>query len=351
MRPGLSDRFQHRNVSNVILKNWSWFFLAMLVIVFSIFGNGFLDIFNFQSIALNASVLALMALGQTFVILIGNIDLSTGYVAGLASVVVALAVNASGVDSLPVLALVGLLTGIGVGVGTGAANGIVVERMRVPGFIVTLGMYGIAQGLALLISNGQPVALDETDVNKVGNGYLLYWYDGSLSWFSAPDGLAQAQMREVTGILPNMVLLVVILFLACAYLLSQTSFGRHVYAVGGNRDAARRAGVNVARVTFTCFVLCGVLACVAGFVYAMRFMSGSSIAAEASVLQSVAAVVIGGASLFGGSGRVSGTVAGVAIVAVIQNGLVILGVNPYWQFIAVGLVIILAVVIDTEKRG
>ncbi|MDO8209626.1 ABC transporter permease [Conexibacter sp. CPCC 206217] len=348
-----STRSQHKALAEgvaTLLRQWSWMFLLVLLIVFSITGQGFFDVFNFQSILLNASILALLALGQTFVIMTGGIDLSAGFVAGVSSVLAALAMNALGADTSAVLlVLVGVGVAIGVGVVAGVTNGAIVEGLRIPPFIATLGIYGVAQGIGLLLSHGQPVSLDTNALNQVGNGYVAYLHDGSLSFFSTPDGLSQRELRDVTGIVPNMVVLVGALFVAGWWILAKTRFGRHVYAVGGNRNAARRAGVAVRRTSMMTFVLCSVLAGIAGLVYVLRFTSGSAITGDATLLQSIAAVVIGGTSMFGGAGNVGGTLVGVLIIAVIQNGLVILGVNPYWQFIAVGLVIVLAVVVDRAR--
>jgi ribose/xylose/arabinose/galactoside ABC-type transport system permease subunit len=336
--------------ASVILRQWSWMFLVVLLVFFSLTGDGFLDVFNFQSIMLNASILALLALGQTFVILTGGIDLSAGFVSGVSSVIAATVMNALAPDtSLLLVVLVALLAAAATGALAGLINGGLTEGLRIPAFIVTLGIYGVAQGVGLLISHGQPISIEHAGLSQWGNGYIAYLHDGSLSLFNPPDGLSQRELRDVTGVIPNMVVVVGLLFFAGWWALAKTRFGRHIYALGGDRHAARRAGVSVRRTSLMAFVICSTLAGIAGLIYVLRFTSGSAIAGDATLLQSIAAVVIGGTSLFGGSGNVTGTLVGVLIIAVIQNGLVILGVNPYWQFIAVGLVIVLAVVVDRAR--
>jgi ribose transport system permease protein len=330
---------------------WAWLFLLVLVIFFSATGKGFLDLFNFQAIGANMAIMLIMALGQTFVIISGGIDLSTGYVMGLSSVGAALAISRLGPDApLALSVLVGLAAALITGVPAGFVNGILIARLRVPPFIGTLGMYGIARGVGFILSGGQPVSIQVRGLGQVGNGYLLYYYPQSgFTWFSPPPGLAGAQLRQVVGILPHTVTITVLLIVACWFLLSHMRFGQHTYAVGGNSEASLRAGIPVRRHVFWIYVLSATLASIAGFVYSMRFTNGAANAGDPLLLDSIAAVVIGGASLFGGAGTILGTVIGALIISVIQNGLVILAINPFWQFVAVGIVIILAVLVDQAK--
>jgi ribose/xylose/arabinose/galactoside ABC-type transport system permease subunit len=330
---------------------WAWLFLLVLVVFFSATGKGFLDLFNFQAIGANMAIMLIMALGQTFVIISGGIDLSTGYVMGLSSVGTALAISRLGPDAPLALAVpVGLAAALITGVPAGFVNGILIARLRVPPFIGTLGMYGIARGVGFILSGGQPVSIQVRGLGQVGNGYLLYYYPQSgFTLFNPPPGLAGAQLRQVVGILPHTVTITVLLIVACWFLLSHMRFGQHTYAVGGNSEASLRAGIPVRRHVFRIYVLSATLASVAGFVYSMRFTNGAANAGDPLLLDSIAAVVIGGASLFGGAGTIFGTVIGALIISVIQNGLVILAINPFWQFVAVGIVIILAVLVDQAK--
>ncbi len=327
---------------DIVSRGWSWLFLLVLIIFFSITGQGFLNIYNFQTIGADMSLVLIMALGQTFVILSGGIDLSVGFVMGLASVTAALVMSRLG-NSVPlfVVVLVGLAAGLAVGFIPGLINGLIIARLRVPSFIVTLGMYGIARGAGFILSGGQPVSIQTNGIGQIGNGYLLYLLpDGRFSFFHLPSNLQGVRPSQIVQLLP----------LLCAWLLSQTRFGRHTYAVGGSEEASRRAGIPVVRHTILIYVLSALLASLAGVLYAMRFSNGAADVGDPLLLTSIAAVIIGGASLFGGEGTILGTVIGALIISIIQNGLIFMGINPFWQFIAVGAVIILAVLVDQAKK-
>jgi ribose transport system permease protein len=309
---------------------WSWLFLLLLLVFFeawarAAYGVSFLlNGFNLQSIALFAAMPLLLGLGQTFVIIAGGIDLSVGFVMGLAAVVMARVMQAlTPVD--PALALVlGLLAAFLVALIPGLINGTMIARLRVPAFIGTLGMYGVARGAGFLAANGTTVPVNNELLFVLGNGRLL-------------------------GI-PIPVVVTVVLVLVMHWVLSQTRFGQHTYALGGNRTAAVRAGINIRRHTLALYMISAGCAGVAGMIYTARFSAGAAQGGEPLLLDSIAAVVIGGASLFGGSGTVIGTVIGALIIAVIQYGLVFINVEPFWQFVAVGIVIIVSVLID-QSRG
>lgn len=334
-----------------VSRSWAWLFLLLLVAFFSVSGKGFLDLFNFQAIGANMAIMLIMALGQTFVIISGGIDLSTGFVMGLSSVGAALAMRSLSPDApLGVVVLVGLVAALLAGLPAGLVNGVLIARLHVPPFIGTLGMYGIARGAGFILSGGQPVSIQVPGLGQVGNGYLMYYYAPvGLTFLTPPPGLAGAQLRQVVGILPHPLTLTIVVVLVCWFLLARTRFGQHTYAIGGNAEAARRAGIPVRRHTVRIYVLSAMLAAIAGLLYSTRFTNGAANAGDPLLLDSIAAVVIGGASLFGGAGAVSGTVIGALIIAVIQNGLVILAINPFWQFVTVGVVIILAVLVDQAK--
>jgi ribose/xylose/arabinose/galactoside ABC-type transport system permease subunit len=335
----------------VVGQFWASLFLLVLLVFFSLTGRGFFDLFNFQAVGANVAIMLIMALGQTFVIISGGIDLSTGFVMGLASVGAAIAMSRLGNE--PPLALV-VLAGLGAallaGLPAGLVNGFLIARLRVPPFIGTLGMYGIARGAGFILSGGQPVSIQVRGLGQIGNGYLLYYYpDAGFTFFSPPPGLQGAQLRQVVGILPHPLTLIIVLVVACWFLLAHSRFGQHTYAIGGSAEAALRAGIPVQRHTIRVYLLSALLAAIAGVLYATRFTNGAANAGDPLLLDSIAAVVIGGASLFGGAGTIAGTVIGALIIAVIQNGLVILGINPFWQFVTVGIVIILAVLVDQAK--
>lgn len=308
----------------------AWLFLGGLIVVFEIwarasFGGTFaFSPFNWQSIAIFAVAPLLLAVGQTFVIISGGIDLSMGFIMGLAAVVAAHMTNIAGLYMpLPLAMLVGILVAILVATIPGVINGLLISRLKVPPFIGTLGMFGVARGAAFLLAGGTTVPVKNEYFALLGNGRIF-------------------------GI-PYLVIVTAVFVLLMHYLLSQTRFGQHNYAIGANAQAARRAGIDIKRHLLRLYVLSACCAGLGGALYAARFTAGAAQAGEPLLLDCVAAVVIGGASLFGGSGSILGTVAGALVIAVIQYGLVFLNVEPFWQFIAVGIVIIISVLIDQAQ--
>lgn len=341
MQPGSTNG---RAVDNTLRENrrsspflrwlagaWSWLFLVFMILFFEIWARSaygatfLLNPTNLQSILLAAVQPLLLALGQTLVIIAGGIDLSVGFTVGLAAVVSA-RIMQNFDPSLPVALSFALACGVALlaALGVGLVNAFLVARLNVPPFIGTLGMYGVARGLGFLTSAGNTVPTDNPVNSAMGNSFLL-------------------------GLIPIPVLITAVVVLIMHYLLSQTRFGQYTYAIGGNRHAAVRAGINVTRHTMQLYLITALLAGIAGIIYTGRFTAGAAQAGEATLLDSIAAVVIGGASLFGGAGTIVGTVIGALIIAVIQFGLVFINVQPFWQFIAVGLVIILSVLVDQSK--
>jgi ribose transport system permease protein len=309
----------------------AWLFLAALILGFEIwsrvsFGGSFVfNPYNITSIAIFAVAPLLLATGQTFVIISGGIDLSMGFIMGLAAVVAAHVINwATPTMGMPMAVLFGSLVAVGIAMIPGCVNGLLVSRLNVPPFIGTLGMFGVARGVAFLLAGGTTVPVQNSFFATLGNGRIF-------------------------GI-PWIVIVTAIFVLIMHYLLSQTRFGQHNYAIGANAQAARRAGINIKSHLLRLYILSGICAGLAGVLYAARFSAGAAQAGEPLLLDSVAAVVIGGASLFGGSGTILGTVAGAFVIAVIQYGLVFINVEPFWQFISVGVVIIISVLIDQAQR-
>jgi ribose transport system permease protein len=343
-----------RRPLELVSKLWSWLFLLCLIIFFSLTGPGFFDLFNFQSIGANMAIALIMALGQTFVIIAGGIDLSTGFVMGLSSVVAALTITRlNPATPLPLLVLSGIGAGLAAGLVPGLINGWLIARLRVPPFIVTLGMLGIAEGIGFIFSGGgQPVSVQVNGIGQLGNGYLAYYVPSSgLSFFHLPTPLPPGvRPRDIVNILPYPLVALVVLVIICHWLLSRTRFGRHTYAVGGSPQAALRAGIPVIRHTIMIYLLSSLLSAIAGILYVFRYTNGEASSGDPLLLESIAAVVIGGASLYGGEGTIIGTLIGALIIAIIQNGLVIIAVDPYWQYVAVGAVIILAVLVDQARR-
>jgi len=322
-----------RSIIVLIAEMRAWLFLVLLIIVFEVwarlaYGVSFVfNIYNLQSIAVFATTPLLLALGQTFVIISAGIDLSLGFVMGLASVIAAHVANYAALQlGLPPFAamLVGILAGVVMTVIPGLVNGWLIAHLKVPPFIGTLGMYGVARGSAYLFAGGMTVSISNPWYSTIGNGRIF-------------------------GV-PVLVILAAIACLIMHYLLSQTRFGQHTYAMGASQPAARRAGINIKRLTMKIYLLSAIMAGVAGVLYTGRFSAGAAQAGEPLLLTSIAAVVIGGASLFGGSGTIWGTVAGALVIAVIDYGLVFVNVEPFWQYIAVGTVIIISVLVDQTQR-
>ncbi len=336
--PGASNgrpQADHADLAKTLVQRIAdlraWLFLAALIIGFemwarSSFGGTFiLNPFNLQSIAIFAVAPLLLATGQTFVIISGGIDLSLGFIMGLAAVVAAHVVNlATPMMGVPMAILFGLLVAVLVAGIPGTINGLLISRLRVPPFIGTLGMFGVARGVAFLLAGGTTVPVHNQLFATIGNGRLI-------------------------GV-PYIVWITAVFVLVMHYVLSQTRFGQHNYAIGANPQAARRAGIDIKSHLLRLYILSACCAGLAGVLYAARFNAGAAQAGEPLLLDSVAAVVIGGASLFGGSGTILGTVAGAFVIAVIQYGLVFVNVEPFWQFISVGVVIIISVLIDQAQR-
>lgn len=309
---------------------WSWLFLLLLVLFFEFwarlqYGSTFvLNPYNLQSIALAASMPLLLALGQTLVIIAGGIDLSVGFVMGLASVVMATVMQATSGLHPGLSLLVGIVAALLVSVIPGFISGTLIARLAIPAFIGTLGMYGVCRGVGFLTASGTTVPVNNPWLFQLGNAKILQ--------------------------VPVPVILTAIVVLVMHWVLREGRFGRYTYAIGGSKAAAVRAGINVPRHTVMLYMLSAFCAGIAGVVYTARFSAGAAQGGEPLLLDSIAAVVIGGASLFGGSGTIVGTVIGAFIIAVIQYGLVFINVAPFWQFVAVGVVIIVSVLIDQSRE-
>ena len=232
-----------------------------------------------------------------------------------------------------------------------ATSGTIIAKLGVPSFIVTLGMSFVARGVALIISGGNVVSGLPAGVRNLGNEALFYVVPGEgggITLLQKPDVAGDA-LRGMERVLQWPVVITGIVVLLAAFALARTQFGRHTYAIGGSRMASLRAGVPVDRMTILIFTLSAVTAGLAGCLYTARFAGGSAIAGEPLLLNSIAAVIIGGVSMFGGRGNVMGTVIGSLIIAILVTGLIMLGVDPFWQFIVIGIVVILAVLIDQAR--
>jgi ribose transport system permease protein len=301
--------------------------LVGLILIFSLLRfEEFFAVSNARNIATDAAVLLVLATGLTYVIITAGIDLSVGAVLVFAGVISAKVMNEIGGDNWGVI-IVGAVVAILAGCAWGILNGFLITKANIPPFIVTLGTLGMALGSALLITGG----VDEREVpfkliETIGSGRLF-------------------------GEIPYLVLIAAAVALVFGVILAQTRFGRYTYAIGSNQEAARRAGVNVDRHLIKVYALTGTLAGLAGFMSLARFGTTTIGGHSTDNLDAIAGVVIGGTSLFGGIGTILGTVFGVFIPAVLENGFVIVGVEAFWQQVAVGAVLIVAVYLDQLRRS
>ncbi|MGW0191841.1 ABC transporter permease [Nonomuraea sp. NPDC003201] len=292
--------------------------LVVLVVALSLLSPDFLSVTNLLNVGVQAAVTAILAFGQTFVIVTSGIDLSVGSVAALSAIVLAWTAGVAGLP-WPLATLVSLL----VGVVCGLVNAVLIAYGRLPPFIATLAMLGVARGLALVISAGSPIPMPDA-VSHLGD--------------------------TAGGVLPVPVIVMVVMGVIAAVILNRTYAGRAMYAIGGNEEAARLSGIKVGRQKLITYALSGGFAAVAGIVLASRLASAQPQAAAGYELDAIAAVVIGGASLSGGKGRALGTFVGALILAVLRNGLNLLSVSAFWQQVVIGVVIALAVLVDTLRR-
>ncbi len=342
----------------LVRQVWPWAFLTVLVISFSIASKqlndvDFISVRSVQGILLYATQILLIALGETLIIIAAGIDLSVGWILGFSSVIAALVMqtlHAGGYS--PVVTIGGgFLAGVLIAVLPGLLNGLLITRVKVPPFISTLGMGYLIEGLALLASGGYPVAKQPPYLGQIGNNFILYiWPGHGVSWFKMPEEAMPPDFPSIISIMPGVVFITILVTAVVWFILARTQFGQHLYAIGGNYEASMRAGIPVKATLVKAYVMAAVLAGVAGVLWAARFTSGAYNGGETTTLKAVAAVVIGGASMFGGEGSIIGTIVGALCIATIEYGLVILGVVPFWQFVAVGLVVILAVIVDQFGR-
>ncbi len=339
---------------------WAWAFLALLIIFFvisvSVTSGGtvnFLTLRNSQNILVAITPVLLLGLGQTFVIIAAGIDLSVGWVMSLASVLSALAIRGAFNAGAPLFlsVIAGFVAAVGGAAIVGLFNGVIIAKLKVPAFIVTLGSGFIVRGVSLLLSENTTVIGLPPGLRDYGNNALLYYLhgEGGGFYFLTRPELSGDALRRLDPIFMWPVVLTAVVVALMIFTLRKTQFGRHTYAIGGNMEAARRTGIPVDRHIIMLYVLCSATAGIAGLLSTLRFNAGSAVIGDALLLQSIAAVIIGGVSLFGGAGTIIGTVIGALIIAVLTTGLVMLNVAAFWQFIVVGAVVIIAVLIDQSR--
>ncbi|MDP9124620.1 MAG: ABC transporter permease [Pseudomonadota bacterium] len=308
--------------------------LFVLVTVFSLASPAFFSLGNGMTVALQVTSIAYLGIGATCVIITGGIDLSVGSILALAGVVAALSVRA-GVN-VPLAMLLGLLTGAACGL----VNGLCVTLLRLPPFIATLAMMLVARGLALQITDAKAIGGLGDSFAALGNGSL--WRVARIGADGFPDVVFPG--------IPYPVLLMIALALGAGLMLARSRLGRHLYAVGSNSEAARLSGIDVRRVTLFAYVLSGALAGLTGCVLMSRLVTAQPSEGLMYELDAIAAAVIGGTSLTGGIGTVSGTVIGAFVIGILRNGLNMTGVSAFVQQIIIGLVILVTVWIDQLRN-
>jgi ribose transport system permease protein len=299
----------------------------VLIIFFSFWSPYFFNFDNIDNILIATSVVAVLALGETFVIVTGGIDLSIGTVMTLSSVMGATAVVRWG---LPVPA--GILVGIGTGGLMGLINGVLIAQLKLPPFIATLGMLNVARGLSLVIAGLSPIYFPTDELH----GMIM----GSTIGAILPDFP-----------IPNIVIIMLGAAVLAGFILSKTALGRYTYALGSNEEAARLSGISVVKWKIAVYTLCGLFAGLGGVLLAARVNSAQPTLGYGYELDAITAVIIGGTSLAGGVGTILGTVIGAFIVKTLADGLQLVDVPQEWQIVATGVVVILAVYLDIVRRG
>ncbi|WP_332631366.1 ABC transporter permease [Halalkalibacter flavus] len=305
----------------ILSKFGALFGLLLLIIILSLLTDRFLTINNFMNIANQASINALLALGVLLPILTAGIDLSIGAILGFSVMMMGLVVVNMGANPI-----IGILVCLAVGAGFGLINGLLLTKLRLPHpFISTLGTMNVARALALIITGAAPIA---------GFPFLIQYFGSG----------------KVANVIPFSFVLVIIVAVGLHMFLNHTMTGRYIYAIGGNKEAARLSGINVDRILIIVYSISGLMAGLAGLVLVGRVNSAFPLAGLGYELDAIAAVIIGGASLFGGVGTVWGTLIGALIIAVLRNGLNLLGVAADLQLAFIGVVIIAAVYVDVLRQ-
>ncbi|MEH6650366.1 MAG: ABC transporter permease [Motiliproteus sp.] len=316
-----SDAVKNFNIGEILNKYGMVFILILLFASLSVKIDGFASIRTVLSILEQVSMFGIIAIGVTFAIVTAGIDLSSGAVVALASVVAASLVTGTEGYGMTIVAFGAAMLVGGI---CGWINGSITAYGRIPPFIATLGMMTMARGVAQLVSQGRPIDASSDAFTSIGDGTLFG--------------------------LPGLVIIYIGVALVCHIVMSRTTFGRHVFAIGGNVNTAKICGVNVEVTLVKVYVLAGVLAGLAGCMLASRAYAGNPTFGNMWELDAIAATVIGGTSLAGGKGSVPMCIVGALIIGVMNKGLNMMGVDPYWQQIIKGMIIIAAVLLDAQKR-
>jgi ribose transport system permease protein len=297
--------------------------LVAIVIIFGILNSAFLSLTNVRDTLQSSTEVGLLAIGELFVIISAGIDLSVGATLGLAGVLSALVVR--DVQTLALAIIAAIATVLAVGIAVGLFNGLVITRLHITPFVATLGSLGVCSGLTLIITNGLDITGIPAALVSFGNSHFL-------------------------GVLTGPIIVTVLLGAYAGWVLKSGIFGRWTYAVGSNALGALESGINVRRHVVKVYVLSSLCAAIGGFVLMARLGDGSPVSGANDELTAITAVVIGGASLFGGRGNMLGTLLGVLILSAVLDGLIIAGIQPYWQTVVTGLLLVAAVSLQTILR-
>lgn len=307
-----------------VKENTMLFFLIVLFVLSLLFVPRFGTIENIKNVLIQISINALIATGMTFVILSDGIDLSVGSVAALSGIAGAALIKMFPEAGIGMSVLVILGTAVVVGGFCGLLNGLCVAKLNVPPFITTLAMMNVARGLAYVFTDAKPI-------------------------FGLPEAFSWVGLRSI-GPVPVSILLMAIVVIIAYIVLSKTCFGRYIYAVGSNREVAKLSGINVTKMKLSVYIISGFLAALAGLVLASKLQNGQATAANGYELNAIAAVAMGGTSMSGGRGGMIQTVFGLFVIGIINNALSLLSVSSYWQTVAMGVIILIAVIIDQNRK-
>jgi len=315
----VNNNIKKRNIIEILNKFKTGIGLLALIIVLSFMSPYFLTIPNLLNVIRQVSIIAIVSFGMTMVILTGGIDLSVGSMLAFAGAISAGMIVNSGLNIF-----LAILIGLAAGTALGLFNGIAVAKAKLPAFIVTLAMMTVARGFTLIYTDGRPISGFDETFRFFGAGYI--------------------------GRIPVPVIIMFILLFVIYILLKKTPLGRYIYAIGGNETATKLSGINTDKIKIAVYGLNGFLAAVSGIILTSRLNSAQPMAGEGYELDAIAAVVLGGTSLSGGSGGVVGTIIGALIIAVLNNGLNLLNVSSFYQLVAKGGVILLAVFLDRKSQ-
>ena len=320
----MSDKKTMVQGKNFVKNNTMLFFLIILFILSMLFVPRFASGGNILNVLIQVSINALIACGMTFVILSDGIDLSVGSVAALSGVVGASLIKQFPVASVGLSLLLIILVSVVIGGICGCVNGFCISKLNVPPFIATLAMMNVARGLAYVATDAKPV-------------------------FGLPASFGVVGLRKL-GAIPVSIILMVIVLVIAYVILSKTAYGRHIYAVGSNQEVAKLTGISVMKIKFSVYIISGMLSALGGLVLASKLQNGQATAAQGYELNAIAAVAMGGTSMSGGRGGIIQTVFGLFVIGIINNALSLLGVSSYWQTVAMGIIILIAVIMDQFRK-